>query len=225
MTVTEIEDRAGGGLARRGSDRPGGRGVEALNRTDVAIVQHEYGIYGGPDGDDVLDVARRARRAVDRRRAHRAARARRRTSGRARAVVRRGRRRRRDDRDAPDAGWSPASTSTPTKVIVIPHGAATPATDAAAPTRSAAATAALLTWGLLGPGKGIEWAIDALALLADLRPRPEYLDRRRDPSEGARHATARPTATCWCDRAAATRRRGRRSVRRPLPRRAGADAS
>ena len=33
----------------------------------------------------------------------------------------------------------------------------------------------LLTWGLLGPGKGIEWAIDAMALLADVRPRPSYL--------------------------------------------------
>ena len=33
----------------------------------------------------------------------------------------------------------------------------------------------LLTWGLLGPGKGIEWAIDAMAMLADVRPLPSYL--------------------------------------------------
>src|SRR6185436_8032768 len=33
----------------------------------------------------------------------------------------------------------------------------------------------LLTWGLLGPGKGIEWAIDAFADLADLDPAPTYL--------------------------------------------------
>jgi glycosyltransferase involved in cell wall biosynthesis len=33
----------------------------------------------------------------------------------------------------------------------------------------------LLTWGLLGPGKGIEWAIDAVADLADIRPRPTYV--------------------------------------------------
>jgi glycosyltransferase involved in cell wall biosynthesis len=32
-----------------------------------------------------------------------------------------------------------------------------------------------LTWGLLGPGKGIEWAIDALAELSDRDPRPEYV--------------------------------------------------
>jgi glycosyltransferase involved in cell wall biosynthesis len=58
----------------------------------------------------------------------------------------------------------------PTKVVVIPHGAAV-AADAGPcePSRRA-----LLTWGLLGPGKGIEWAIDALALLDDLRPRATY---------------------------------------------------
>ena len=30
--------------------------VDVLDRTDVAIIQHEYGIYGGPDGDEVLAV-------------------------------------------------------------------------------------------------------------------------------------------------------------------------
>ena len=29
---------------------------ELLNQSDVAIIQHEYGIYGGVDGDDVVDV-------------------------------------------------------------------------------------------------------------------------------------------------------------------------
>ena len=28
----------------------------ALNQCDVAIVQHDYGLYGGPDGDEVLEV-------------------------------------------------------------------------------------------------------------------------------------------------------------------------
>jgi glycosyltransferase involved in cell wall biosynthesis len=32
----------------------------------------------------------------------------------------------------------------------------------------------LLTWGLLGPGKGLEWAIEALARLQDLDPAPTY---------------------------------------------------
>ncbi|MFD2351266.1 hypothetical protein ACFSTC_20945 [Nonomuraea ferruginea] len=43
---------------------PGGPGgwkaaATALERFDVAIVQHEYGIYPGPDGQDVLPLLRR----------------------------------------------------------------------------------------------------------------------------------------------------------------------
>jgi len=43
---------------------------------------------------------------------------------------------------------------------------------AAAPAR--ARRSHLLTWGLLGPGKGIEWALRALARLRDLNPSPSY---------------------------------------------------
>ena len=32
----------------------------------------------------------------------------------------------------------------------------------------------VLTWGLLGPGKGIEWGIEAMAMLRDLAPMPQY---------------------------------------------------
>jgi glycosyltransferase involved in cell wall biosynthesis len=32
-----------------------------------------------------------------------------------------------------------------------------------------------LTWGLLGPGKGIEWAVAALAQLRDVDPSPRYI--------------------------------------------------
>ena len=61
------------------------------------------------------------------------------------------------------------------KVLVIPHGAATPAAAPAAVVRPDHRPARLLTWGLLGPGKGIEWAIDAFASLSDIQPHPEYL--------------------------------------------------
>ena len=65
------------------------------------------------------------------------------------------------------------------KVIVIPHGAATPPQSTsmvgAAHRRGAGHRPRLLTWGLLGPGKGIEWAIDAFAELADLDPAPTYV--------------------------------------------------
>jgi glycosyltransferase involved in cell wall biosynthesis len=53
---------------------------------------------------------------------------------------------------------------------VIPHGAhdytAVPALRPPHPH--------LLTWGLLGPGKGIEWALHALARLRKLKPAPVY---------------------------------------------------
>src|SRR5205823_930214 len=62
------------------------------------------------------------------------------------------------------------------RVHVIPHGAP----DSAAlpvphwnPQRSRQRQ--VLTWGLLGPGKGIEWGIEAMALLGDLRPAPRYV--------------------------------------------------
>ena len=29
---------------------------ELLNQSDVAVIQHEYGIYGGVDGDEVVDI-------------------------------------------------------------------------------------------------------------------------------------------------------------------------
>jgi len=40
--------------------------------------------------------------------------------------------------------------------------------------RSATPRPQLLTWGLLGPGKGVEHVIDALALLAAVGVRPRY---------------------------------------------------
>ena len=40
----------------RNGDRSSLQGaIETLNQFDVAIVQHEFGIYGGPDGVEVLD--------------------------------------------------------------------------------------------------------------------------------------------------------------------------
>jgi glycosyltransferase involved in cell wall biosynthesis len=60
----------------------------------------------------------------------------------------------------------------PNKVEVIPHGA-----DAlfAGPSLVAGNRPLLLTWGLIGPGKGLETVIEAFADLVDLEPRPRYL--------------------------------------------------
>ena len=152
--------------------------VDALNSTDVAIIQHEYGIYDGPDGDVVLQVMADLVVPVVLI-AHTVLSA---PSDGQRFVLERAcaladtvvvmtetaRDRLLTDFDV-DSG----------KVIVIPHGATTPpATDVAesmVDEGPIGRAPRLLTWGLLGPGKGIEWAIDAFAELADLDPAPTYL--------------------------------------------------
>ena len=54
-----------------GSPDSAGAAVRRLNGFDVVVVQHEYGIYGGPDGVDVLADRRCADGADDHRAAHR----------------------------------------------------------------------------------------------------------------------------------------------------------
>ena len=148
--------------------------VDALNDVDVAIVQHEYGIYGGLDGDDVVGVLRAlsvpsivvahtvVRHPTPHQRFVLEA-----VSEAADAVVVMTDYARRRLIDGFDVDAE--------KISVIPHGATTLPDDAPLPERQPGARLRLLTWGLLGPGKGIEWAIDAMALLADVHPRPSYL--------------------------------------------------
>ena len=143
---------------------------ELLNQSDVAIIQHEYGIYGGPDGDEVVQIMGGLRvpsiviahtilkdptphqRSV------------------LEAVVALA-----DQvvvmsetaRDRLCAGYAVDRT----KVVTIPHGAAVPNTAAVKrPSRPI-----ILTWGLLGPGKGIERVIEAMASLKHLPGQPQYL--------------------------------------------------
>jgi glycosyltransferase involved in cell wall biosynthesis len=143
---------------------------EAIAAAHVVIVQHEYGLYPGKDGDSVLDLLHtiEAPSIVV---AHTVLRA---PTPHQREVL---------ERVADAAGAVVVMTDAgrrllvsgfdvdPGKVVVIPHGAAVaPST----PRPSEASRPTILTWGLLGPGKGIEWAIDAVSRLRDLRPRPEY---------------------------------------------------
>jgi polysaccharide biosynthesis protein PslF len=153
------------------TDRPGGwvAAANALNRFDVAIVQHEYGIYPGDAGEEILPLLRRLRaptivvlhtvltspdrlqRAVLER-----------IVAAADAVV--------TMTDTARRRLSAGYLVDPRKITVIPHGAAS---YSSAP-RDHHDRPHLLTWGLLGPGKGIEWALRALALLKDLDPAPTY---------------------------------------------------
>jgi glycosyltransferase involved in cell wall biosynthesis len=60
----------------------------------------------------------------------------------------------------------------PTKVRVVPHGARV---SLGGPSLAAGTRPVVLTWGLIGPGKGLEMAIDAFAGLQDLDPLPRYV--------------------------------------------------
>jgi glycosyltransferase involved in cell wall biosynthesis len=59
----------------------------------------------------------------------------------------------------------------PEKVTTIPHGATIPRHAPVGRTDRPT----LLTWGLLGPGKGVERVVDAMVSLQDLPDRPRYL--------------------------------------------------
>jgi polysaccharide biosynthesis protein PslF len=143
----------------------------SLSKCDMAIVQHEYGLYGGLDGDEVLDILcdltipsivvvhtvlleptehqQQVLESV--------------TEAASVVVVM---------TEAARQRLCSRFDVDPSKVVTIPHGAATP------PRRhpqDGFAGPVLLTWGLIGRGKGIEWAIDAMVELQHLRPRPRYV--------------------------------------------------
>jgi len=148
------------------------RAARALGRYDVLIVQYEDGAPGGPHGEDVLDVLDGVdipvivvlhtvaesptvhqrfllQRVVDA----------------AAAVVVMSR--------AAAAALLHTYLIDANRVAVIPHGASAPGLSR--PDASDSAPPMVLTWGLIGPDKGIEWAIAALAHLQDLHPSPRYL--------------------------------------------------
>ena len=143
---------------------------ELLNQNDVAVIQHEYGIYGGADGDDVLDIVdglrvpsivvahtvlkdptphqRSVLEAI---------------AAMADQVV--------VMSDAARQRLCLGFDVDSRKVTTIPHGA----TVAAGPALKRPSRPTLLSWGLLGPGKGIERVIEAMRSLRDLPGRPEYV--------------------------------------------------
>ena len=145
--------------------------IRILNGFDVVIVQHEYGIYGGPDGQDIVALLEALRApaivVLHTVLAHPSARQRMildKVIAAASAVVTMTQTAR--SRLLGSYGTSPA------KVSVIPHGAADH--RVAASPAGKGRRLRVLTWGLLGPGKGIEHAIDAIALLRDRGLRVEY---------------------------------------------------
>lgn len=144
---------------------------DALNRSDVAIIQHEYGLYGGTDGDEVLEILGALhvpsiviahtiltnpspnQRSVLNDAAALADQV---------VVMTEAARLRLCENFDVDAR----------KVTTIAHGAAVPVARVA-PDRVGRPT--MLTWGLIGPGKGIERVVEAMRTLQDLPMQPRYL--------------------------------------------------
>lgn len=151
------------GVLRHGSQRSAQRAAAALNACDVAIVQHEYGIFGGEDGVEVFDVLRDLHVPVVvvlhtvpvRPTPHQAA-ILVRLCARADLVV-----------VMTQAAGSRLASMYPVdqrKVITIAHGALV---GTWAPLGESDLDGIhLLSWGLLGPGKGVERVIDAVGTLA-----------------------------------------------------------
>jgi polysaccharide biosynthesis protein PslF len=144
--------------------------VDALDECDVVIVQHEYGIFGGRDGDDVVGLLRQLRVPViavlhtvltdPTPHQHEVLADVLRYSDVAVTMTHAG-------RQLVRSGWG----ADPNRVAVIPHGAHPNLSN---PVEEVRPAPTILTWGLLSKDKGIEWALEALAHLTDLDPRPVY---------------------------------------------------
>jgi glycosyltransferase involved in cell wall biosynthesis len=160
------------------------RAAEVLNSYDTVSIQHEFGIFAGPDGEEVLDLmnaitvptAVTFHTVLDD------------PTRRQRAII---------DRLALEADRLVVMSKTgserltrryhidPERIDVIPHGANTLFSG---PSLAFGDRPLVLTWGLIGPGKGLESAILALSRLADLDPAPRYL------IAGATHPHVRESA-------------------------------
>ena len=145
--------------------------ADALNTFDVIIVQHEFGIYGGVDGCDVLDLVERLEapviivlHTVLRSPSPRQRMITEQLTAAAELVV--------VQSATARARLLKMHALAPRDVRVIQHGA-TPNLSTRA--RSPGRRPVILTWGLLGPSKGIEFVIEALAELRDLDPAPRYV--------------------------------------------------
>ena len=143
---------------------------ELLNQGDLAVIQHEYGIYGGVDGDEVLDIIDGLRvpsivimhTVLKDPTPHQRSVLESVASMADRVVVM---------SEAAQTRLCLGYNVDRRKISTIPHGATVIAN--AQVKRSGRPT--LLTWGLLGPGKGIERVIDAMDSLRNLPGRPRYL--------------------------------------------------
>ena len=145
--------------------------VETLNSFDVALMQHEYGIFGGLDGAEVLDLLKglgvpsivTLHTVLSR------------PSPSQQSIL---------EAVVGLASQTVVMSETagqrlidlyevdPSKITMIPHGARI---ALGGPSLADGDRPVFLTWGLIGPGKGLETAIEAFGSLKDIQPLPRYI--------------------------------------------------
>jgi len=147
------------------------KAIDTLNSFDVVVIQHEYGIYGGPDGSEVLEILEGLHvpsvvtlhtvlsRPTDSQR----------------SIL---------ERVVAIAEQTIVMSDTasqrlienydvdPARIATVPHGARI---SLSGPSLAFGHRPVFLTWGLIGPGKGLETAIDAFAALKEVEPLPRYI--------------------------------------------------
>jgi glycosyltransferase involved in cell wall biosynthesis len=147
------------------------KAINALNSFDIAVIQHEYGIYGGPDGAEVLEILEGLHvpvvvtlhtvlsRPTDSQRS---------ILEKLVALA--------DQTivmsDTASKRLTDKYDVDPAKIATVPHGARI---SLSGPSLADGHRPVFLTWGLIGPGKGLETAIDAFAALKDAATLPRYI--------------------------------------------------
>ena len=141
-----------------------------LNQYNVVFLQHEYGIFGHSEGQGALDLLTQLEVPV---------------ISTLHSVPLRPTSRQKIVLEEVVGHSAAAVTMTEvahqrlfglyevdeSKIMTIPHGATIPPNAGL----TSAQPPLLLTWGLLGPGKGIEWVLEAIALIKDEVPNFRYL--------------------------------------------------
>lgn len=147
------------------------RAATALNKMDVALIQHEFGIYGGADGEEVVTLISQLsipsivvlHTVLSAPSAHQRAIIIE-LCTRASAIVVM-------SKVAVDRLLAEDSIDA-SKIFLIQHGARRVISNGV---EHRPGRPIILTWGLISPGKGIEWVIKSLDFLRDISPSPLYI--------------------------------------------------
>ncbi len=143
--------------------------VRVINSFDVLLLQHEFGIFGGDEGSEILELLGDVHVPVI-------------VTMHTVPLEPSSKQREVFEALLDRADMLVAMTQVahdrclmrfpvdPAKLVTVPHGATVPRYVSMPPLFRTS----LLTWGLLGPGKGIEWVIDAIAMVPELRDSLHY---------------------------------------------------